>query len=112
MRRSFPDCLELGVPGGGSLTWEESKSVLALFAVTSSPLILGNDARKGRMQQRLVDLLTNPDMIAVSAFPPRRARASVRLVEGGPRATGAAGDPALLKQTNVQDLPNACARTS
>ena len=39
---SFPDCMELGVPGGGSLTWEESKSVLALFAVTSSPLILGN----------------------------------------------------------------------
>ncbi len=63
---SFPDCLELGVPGGGSLTWEESKSVLALFAVTSSPLILGNDPRKGRMQQRLVELLTNPDMIAVN----------------------------------------------
>ena len=38
------DCLEIGVPGGGSLTWEESKSNLALFAVTSSPLILGVSA--------------------------------------------------------------------
>ena len=63
---SFPDCLELGVPGGGSLTWQESQTVLALFAITSSPLILGNDPRPGRMQQRLVDLLTNPDMIAVN----------------------------------------------
>ena len=30
-------------PGGGVLTWEESKSHLALFAVTSSPLFLSND---------------------------------------------------------------------
>jgi hypothetical protein len=63
---SFPDCMEVGVPGGGSLTWEESKSEVALFAVASAPLILGNDARKGRMQQRLVDLLTNPTMIRVN----------------------------------------------
>ena len=64
---SFPDCLELGVPGVGVLTWEESKANLALFAVTSSPLLLGNDARAGRMQPRLVALLTNPDMLAVDA---------------------------------------------
>ena len=38
---AFPDCLELGVPGSGVLTWEESKSHLALYAVTSAPLILG-----------------------------------------------------------------------
>ena len=63
---SFPDCMELGVPGAGSLTWQESMSVLALFAVTSSPLMLGNDARKGKMQQRLVDLLTNPVMLSVN----------------------------------------------
>ena len=37
----------------------EAQAVLSLFAVTSSPLILGNDARPGKMQQRLVDLLTN-----------------------------------------------------
>ena len=47
---SFPDCLEVGTPGPSSLTWEESKSNVALFAVTSSPLILGNDPREGRMQ--------------------------------------------------------------
>jgi hypothetical protein len=62
---SFPDCLELGVAGSGVYTWEESKSVLALFAVTSSPLILGNDPREGHMQKRLVDLVTNADMLAV-----------------------------------------------
>lgn len=39
---AFPDCLELGVPGSGVLTWEESKSHLALYAVTSAPLILGS----------------------------------------------------------------------
>ena len=38
------DCLELGVVGQETLTWEESKSNLALFAVTSSPLILGVSA--------------------------------------------------------------------
>jgi hypothetical protein len=62
---SFPDAMELGSPGGYSLTWEEAKSNLALFAVTSSPLFLGNDPRTGRMQERLVDLLLNPDMLAV-----------------------------------------------
>ena len=58
---SFPDCLEIGVAGQGTLTWEESKANLALFAVTSSPLILGNDPREGRMQMRLVELLWVPN---------------------------------------------------
>merc|ERR550514_2212855 len=49
---SFPDALELGTPGGYTLTWEESKSNLALFAVSSSPIFLGNDPREGRMQER------------------------------------------------------------
>ena len=38
---SFPDCTEIGTAGQSTLTWEESKANLALFAVTSSPLILG-----------------------------------------------------------------------
>ena len=42
---SFPDCTEIGTAGQSTLTWEESKANLALFAVTSSPLILGNDVR-------------------------------------------------------------------
>jgi hypothetical protein len=64
---SFPDCLEIGVPGYGSYTWAETQTVLSLWAVTSAPLVLGNDARVGRMQQRLVDLLTNSDLLAVNA---------------------------------------------
>jgi hypothetical protein len=81
---SFPDALELGTPGYNTLTWcvcvsrewlccasvmvccvcrEEAKSNLALFAVSSSPLFLGNDPREGRMQDRLVGLLLNKDML-------------------------------------------------
>ena len=62
----FGDCLELGVGGGmcqGLLTWEESKTHLAIFAVASQPLFLGNDVRPGVMQQRLLDILLNPDML-------------------------------------------------
>ena len=33
---SFPDCLELGVAGEGTFTWNEAQTVLALFAITSS----------------------------------------------------------------------------
>ena len=32
---SFPDCLELGVPGYGSFTWNEAQAVLSIFAVTT-----------------------------------------------------------------------------
>ena len=49
---AFPDALEVGVPGG--MTWEETKSHVALWAITSSPLFLANDVREGYMQQRLV----------------------------------------------------------
>ena len=62
---SFPDCTAIGVAGQGSFTWNEARSVLALFAVTSSPIILGNDPRPLQMQQRLVDLFVNKDMIQV-----------------------------------------------
>ena len=62
----FGDCLELGVGGGGVLTWEESKTHLALFAVASQPLLLGNDVRVGMMQQRLLDILLNKDMLSVN----------------------------------------------
>jgi hypothetical protein len=64
----FGDCLELGVGGmcQGLLTWEESKTHLAIFAVASQPLFLGNDVRPGVMQQRLLDILLNPDMLQVN----------------------------------------------
>merc|ERR1712139_86607 len=72
----FGDCLELGIPSGGDflfhggkcggLTWEESKTHLAIYAVTSQPLFLGNDIRPGFMQPRLLDLMLNRDMLAVN----------------------------------------------
>ena len=61
---SFGDCLELGVPC--SLTWEESKTHLALFAVTSQPLLLGNDLREGYVQPRLIDIIGNDAMLAIN----------------------------------------------
>lgn len=83
---AFPDCLELGVPGEGTLTWEESKAVLALFAVTSSPLILGNDARRGKMADRLVALLTNEDMLLTN-----QRYSNVHRFAGGRLATAPGG---------------------
>lgn len=62
----FPDYLQVGVPMVGSLTWEESKSILAIWATCSSPLILSNDVRPGRMQQRVLDLFLNPHMLGVN----------------------------------------------
>lgn len=80
---SFPDCLELGVAGEGTFTWNEAKTVLALFAVTSSPLILGNDPRPGMMQQQLIDLLLNKDMLAVDqAYNEAAAFAGGRIWSG------------------------------
>ena len=50
---AFADSLELGVPGDGVLTWEESKTHLALYAITSQPLFISNDLRPGYVQQRV-----------------------------------------------------------
>ena len=44
----------------GSLTWEESKTILSIWAVCSAPLIISNDVRPGRVQQRVLDLFLNP----------------------------------------------------
>ena len=48
------------------LTWEESKSHMALYAITSQPLFISNDVRPGHVQKRLLDMLTNRDMLAVN----------------------------------------------
>ena len=58
-RWGFGDSLEIGVPGDGVLTWEETKSHLALFAITSQPLFLSNDLREGHVQPRLIGLFKN-----------------------------------------------------
>ena len=56
----FPDYLQLGVPMVGLPTWEESKSLLSIWCVCSSPLIISNDVRLGRVQQRILDVFLNP----------------------------------------------------
>jgi len=63
---AFPDYLQIGVPMVGSFTWEETKTVLSIWAVCSSPLILSNDVRPGRVQQRILDLATNAAMLRVN----------------------------------------------
>ena len=61
---AFPDALELGVPGLGVMTWSESKASLALYAITSSPLLLSNDV--ANMQPRLLALVKNRLMLDVN----------------------------------------------
>jgi hypothetical protein len=62
----FPDYLQVGNPMVGSLTWEESKTILAIWSICSSPLIISNDVRPGRVQQRVLDLFLNKEMLAVN----------------------------------------------
>ena len=64
-RWGFADALEVGIPGLGVLTWEESKSHLALYAITSQPLFISNDVRPGYVQQRVLDLYLNKAMLEV-----------------------------------------------
>ena len=61
----FADSLEVGIPGEGVLTWEETKSHVALYAITSQPLFISNDVRPGYVQPRVLDLLMNKAMLAV-----------------------------------------------
>jgi hypothetical protein len=65
---AFPDYMQLGVPMVGSLTWEESKTLLSIWAVSSAPLIISNDVRPGRVQQRILNLFLNKDMLRVSTI--------------------------------------------
>jgi hypothetical protein len=57
---------QLGVPMVGSLTWEESKTLLSIWAVSSSPLFISNDIRPGRVQPRILNLFLNRDMLRVN----------------------------------------------
>ena len=67
-----PDYLEVG---NGGLTLNESRAQMALWSITSSPLIAGNDVR--RMSRAVADILLNMRAISVnqqmgdtdSAFP-------------------------------------------
>ncbi|WP_040197848.1 NPCBM/NEW2 domain-containing protein [Candidatus Soleaferrea massiliensis] len=57
-----PDMLEVG---NGDLTHDENVAHFSLWCMMASPLILGNDLRKLADQQEVVDIITNPDAIAV-----------------------------------------------
>jgi alpha-galactosidase len=55
-----PDMLEVG---NGGMTHDEYRTHLALWAMLSAPLILGNDVRS--MTPETLDLLKDPEVIAV-----------------------------------------------
>jgi alpha-galactosidase len=55
-----PDMLEVG---NGGMTHDEYQTHMALWAMLSAPLILGNDVRS--MTPETLDLLKNPEVIAI-----------------------------------------------
>ncbi len=59
-----PDMLEVG---NGGMTHDEYQTHLALWAMLSAPLILGNDVRA--MTPETLDLLKNPEVIAIDQDP-------------------------------------------
>ena len=64
-----PDILEVGVhltPGFTPLTETESQSHFALWCVASAPLLIGFDLRAGRHPPWALDIVTNPEAIAVN----------------------------------------------
>ena len=55
-----PDMLEVGNPG---LTVPESRAHFSLWCILAAPLMAGNDLRS--MTRETLDILTNPEMIAI-----------------------------------------------
>jgi hypothetical protein len=76
-----PDMLLVGVGAnggtGGRFTKAQSQTHLALWAISSAPLIAGNDLTK--MDAETTAMLTNADMIAVDQDP--LAKQAVRVAE-------------------------------
>lgn len=63
-RWNDPDMLEVG---NGGMTDTEYRSHFSLWALTAAPLIAGNDLRT--MSEETVEILTNPEVIAVNQDP-------------------------------------------
>lgn len=59
-----PDMLEVG---NGKLTYQQNLSHFSLWCMMSAPLVLGNDIR--HISQNVLDIVTNPDMIAIDQDP-------------------------------------------
>ena len=68
-----PDYL---APGLG-MTDEEFRTQMTLWAVAAAPLVIGSDVRK--LSQTSLDILTDPDVLAINQDPP-----AVQAVRVGP----------------------------
>jgi alpha-galactosidase len=79
-----PDMLEVG---NGGMSDDEYRTHMSLWALLSAPLLAGNDLR--RMTPETVNILTNPNVIAIDQDPlGRQAR----------RVLGASGDVEIWKK--------------
>jgi alpha-galactosidase len=72
-----PDMLEVGNTG---MTPAEYRAHFSLWAILASPLLAGNDLRK--MSDETKEILTNPEVIAVSQDPLGRQGYRIRQEEG------------------------------
>ncbi len=59
-----PDCLEVG---NGRMKPEESRTQMTLWCILAAPLFAGNDLTK--MNRATLEILTNPEVIAVDQDP-------------------------------------------
>ena len=68
-----PDMLEVG---NGQLTHDENVAHFSLWCILAAPLMLGNDIRN--MSDDLLEIITNPEVIAVNQDPLGRQGKKVR----------------------------------
>ncbi|HEC43291.1 MAG TPA: glycoside hydrolase family 27 protein [Bacteroides sp.] len=68
-----PDMLEVG---NGELSYEENVAHFSFWCILAAPLMLGNDIRK--MSDEVLEIITNPEAIAVNQDPLGRQGRKVR----------------------------------
>ena len=68
-----PDMLEVG---NGKLTYDENVAHFSLWCILAAPLMLGNDIRT--MSDEVLEIITNPEVIAVNQDPLGRQGKKVR----------------------------------
>jgi alpha-galactosidase len=68
-----PDMLEVG---NGELSYEENVAHFSIWCILAAPLMLGNDIRK--MSDEVLEIITNPEAIAVNQDPLGRQGRKVR----------------------------------
>lgn len=68
-----PDMLEVG---NGQLTYDENVAHFSLWCILAAPLMLGNDIRY--MSDEVLEIITNPEVIAVNQDPLGRQGKKVR----------------------------------